>query len=82
MQEAGGEVFLNEAELWPDGKYVTTHLIVRTDFLEEQPDVVEALVRATVKTTEWINDNPEEAKTLVNGQIEEIERRRLTSGSD
>jgi len=60
------------AELWPDGKYVTTHLIVSTDFLEERPDVVEGLVRATVKTTEWINENPEEAKTLVNAQIEEI----------
>ena len=72
IQEAGGEVFLNEAELWPDGKYVTTHLIVSTDFLEERPDVVEGLVRATVKTTEWINENPEEAKTLVNAQIEEI----------
>jgi len=72
IQEAGGKVYLNEAELWPDGKYVTTHLIVSTDFLEERPDVVERLVRATVKTTEWINDNPEEAKTLVNLQIEEI----------
>ena len=72
IQEAGGEVYLNEAELWPDGKYVTTHLIVSTDFLEKRPDVVEGLVRATVKTTEWINDNPEEAKTLVNAQIEKI----------
>jgi len=72
IQEAGGEVFLNESELWPDGKYVTTHLIVSTDFLEKRPDVVEGLVRATVKTTEWINENPEEAKTLVNAQIEEI----------
>ena len=72
IQEAGGEIYLNEAELWPDGRYVTTHLIVSTDFLEKRPDVVEGLVRATVKTTEWINDNPEEAKTLVNAQIEEV----------
>jgi NitT/TauT family transport system substrate-binding protein len=72
IQEAGAKVFLNESELWPDGKYVTTHLIVSTDFLEKRPDVVEGLVRATVKTTEWINDNPEEAKTLVNSQIEKI----------
>jgi NitT/TauT family transport system substrate-binding protein len=72
IQEAGGEVYLNEAELWPDGKYVTTHLIVSTDLLEERPDIVEGLVRATVKTTEWINDNPEEAKTIVNQRIEEI----------
>ena len=72
VQEAGGEVFLNEAELWPGGKYVTTHLMVSTDFLEKRPDVVEGLVRATVKTTEWINANPGEAKSIVNSQIEKI----------
>jgi len=26
--EGGGRVFLEEKTLWPDGKYVTTHLIV------------------------------------------------------
>lgn len=72
IQEAAGELYLNEAELWPNGKYVTTHLIVSTELLEERPDVVKGLVRATVKTTEWINDNPEEAKTIVNQRIEEI----------
>lgn len=72
VQEAGGEVYLDEADLWPGGKYVTTHLVVSTDFLEERPDVVEGLVRATVKTTEWINADPEEAKTIVNSRIEEI----------
>jgi NitT/TauT family transport system substrate-binding protein len=72
IQEAGGEVYLDEAELWPDGKYVTTHLIVSTELLEERPDIVEGLVRATVATTQWINANSEEAKTIVNARIEEI----------
>lgn len=72
IQEAGGEVFLNEAELWPDGQYVTTHLIVSTDLLEERPDIVQGLVAATVATTQWINENPDEAKTIVNERIEAI----------
>lgn len=76
-QEAGGVEFLNEKDLWPDGKFVTTHLIVRTEFLEEHPDVVEALLRVHVETTEWINANAEEAKTLVNASIEEITSRAL-----
>lgn len=75
--EAGGVEFLDEKELWPDGKFVTTHLIVRTEFLEEHPDVVENLVRAHVETTLWIVENPEEAKTLVNESIEEITSRAL-----
>jgi NitT/TauT family transport system substrate-binding protein len=72
IQEAGGELFLDEGDLWPGGLYVTTHLIVSTSFLEDHPDVVERLVRATVKTTEWIGDNPDEAKQLVNEGILEI----------
>jgi NitT/TauT family transport system substrate-binding protein len=76
--EAGGTEFLNEEKLWPDGQFVTTHLIVRTKFLEDHPDVVEALVRAHVETTQWIVANPAEAKTLVNASIEEITGRPLT----
>jgi NitT/TauT family transport system substrate-binding protein len=75
--EAGGVEFLNEKDLWPDGKFVTTHLIVRTEFLEEHPDVVEQLLRAHVDTTEWINTNPEEAKALVNQSIEKITSKPL-----
>ena len=72
LQEAGGKVFLDERDLWPNGDFVTTHLIVRTKFLQENPDVVERLVRAHVKTTLWINDNPDEAKKLTNESIKKI----------
>ena len=70
--EAGGEVFLDEAELWPDGRFVTTQLIVATDFLEEHPDVVKKLLDAHVATTQFIQENPEEARRLVNQNIEEV----------
>lgn len=72
IQEAGGEVFLDERDLWPDGAFVTTHLIVSTDFLEEHPSTVEKLIQAHVETTDWIKANPDEAKTLVNKGIEEV----------
>ena len=39
--EGGGNVFLDESELWPDGQFVTTHLISSTEFLDEHPDVVD-----------------------------------------
>jgi NitT/TauT family transport system substrate-binding protein len=77
VQEAGGEIFLDEKTLWPEGKFVTTHIIVRTEFLEDHPDVVEDLVRAHVETTQWINENPAEAKQLVNQSIEEITTKAL-----
>jgi sulfonate transport system substrate-binding protein len=72
IQEAGGEVFLDERELWPQGAFVTTHLIVSTDFLDEHPSTVEKLIQAHVETTEWINENPADARQLVNEGIEEV----------
>jgi NitT/TauT family transport system substrate-binding protein len=72
VQEANGKVFLDERDLWPNGDFVTTQLIVRTKFLQENPEVVERLVRAHVKTTQWINDNPDESKKIVNESIKKI----------
>jgi len=72
VQEAKGRVFLDECDLWPNGDFVTTHLIVRTKFMEEHPDVVARLLRAHVKTTLWINDHPDEARGLVNESIKKI----------
>ena len=72
IQEAGGEVFLDERDLWPDGAFVTTHLIVSTEFLKKHPSTVRRLVEASVETTEWINDNPGEARQLANKGIEEV----------
>lgn len=77
IQEANGKVFLDEKTLWPEGKFVTTHLIVRTKFLEDHPDVIENLIRAHVETTAWINANPVEAKVLVNKSIEAITSKPL-----
>ena len=72
IREAGGRILLDERNLWPNGDFVTTHLIVRTEFLEKQPEVVERLLRAHVEVTQWINENPAEAKRLVNDGIRQV----------
>ena len=72
VQEAGGRVFLDERDLWPNGDFVTTHLIVRTKFLQEHPEAVERLLRAHVAETQWINEHPDEAKRLLNEGIKQV----------
>jgi NitT/TauT family transport system substrate-binding protein len=72
VQEAGGSVFLDERDIWPNGDFVVTHLIVRTEFLDKHPDVVERLLQAHVETTQWINEHPDEAKQLVNQGIKDV----------
>ena len=77
LKESGGKVLLDESELWPDGEFVTTQLIVRTEFLEEHPDLVENLVNAHVESTTFINDNPDEAKTIIGEQLLELTQSEL-----
>jgi len=65
----GAKVLLNEKDVWPDKKFVITNLIVSQKFLKEHPDVVEAVLRGSVKTNAWIKANPAQAKDVANAQI-------------
>ena len=44
MVAAGGKVLVNEKTLWPSGRFVTTELAVRTDFLKQHPDEAQQAV--------------------------------------
>lgn len=69
IREGNGRLFLDERELWPNGQFVTSHLIVRTQFLKDHPDLVKDWIRAHVEVTEWIGSHLPEAKKLLNMQI-------------
>jgi NitT/TauT family transport system substrate-binding protein len=70
--EGGGAVLVDERDLWPDGEFVTTHLIVRTEFLNQHPDLVLAVLRALVRSVDFITAEPEAAMAAVNAGIAEI----------
>ncbi|HKR50337.1 MAG TPA: ABC transporter substrate-binding protein [Pseudonocardiaceae bacterium] len=76
--EAGATVLVDERELWPNGQFVTTHLIVRTEFLENHPQTVEALLRGHVDAVQWATQNPAEAKNVVNDGIKTRTGKPLT----
>ncbi|MCC6496663.1 MAG: ABC transporter substrate-binding protein, partial [Propionibacteriaceae bacterium] len=42
LVNAGGKVLVDERELWPDGRFVTTNVIARTAFVQQHPDAVRA----------------------------------------
>ena len=69
---AGGHVLVDERDLWPDGKYVTTLLIVRTEFLTAQPDVVKRLLQAHVEATDYVSANAGAAQAAVATDIGRI----------
>ncbi|MFF9760133.1 aliphatic sulfonate ABC transporter substrate-binding protein [Streptomyces caelestis] len=73
----GAKVLLDESTLWPDEKFVITNIIVSQKFLKEHPDVVEAVLRGSVKTNEWINAHPEEAKASANAALKKLSGKAL-----
>ncbi|MFF7858879.1 aliphatic sulfonate ABC transporter substrate-binding protein [Streptomyces sp. NPDC007904] len=73
----GGKVLLDESTLWPDKKFVITNIIVSQRFLEEHPDVVEAVLRGSVKTNKWITANPDKAKASANAALKELSGKEL-----
>ncbi|MER7046987.1 aliphatic sulfonate ABC transporter substrate-binding protein [Streptomyces jumonjinensis] len=73
----GAKELLDESTLWPDEKFVITHIIVSQKFLKEHPDVVEAVVRGSVKTNAWINANPEKAKASANAKLKALTGKEL-----
>jgi NitT/TauT family transport system substrate-binding protein len=70
IREGNGRLFLDERDLWPQGQFVITHLIVRTKFLQEHPDLVKKWIAAHVELTDWINSNLPEAKNILNQQLQ------------
>jgi NitT/TauT family transport system substrate-binding protein len=75
--EGGGKVLVDERDLWPGGEFVTTHLIVSTEFLETYPDAVVAVLRGLVAAIDRINADPTGAQETVNASIEELTGSRL-----
>jgi NitT/TauT family transport system substrate-binding protein len=70
IKEANGKIFVDERDLWsPEGKFVTAHIIVRPDYLKENPDVIKKLIAAHVNETQWINSNKEQAIKEFNVQL-------------
>jgi NitT/TauT family transport system substrate-binding protein len=80
VQEGGGKVLVDEKTLWPDGEFVTTHLIVRTEFLSQHRDVIKKLLEGQVEANEYLASNGTEAQTVVNTGIEKITGKKLADG--
>ncbi len=68
--DAGAHVLQDEADLWDDGEFPTTVLLVRKQFLDEHPDVVAELLKGHEAAVQWIADNPDQAPAVINGAIE------------
>jgi NitT/TauT family transport system substrate-binding protein len=70
--DAGASVLLDEKTLWPNGKFPTTVMIVRSEFLQQHPDTVTALIKGEAAAIDWATANQAEAKTVVNDSLKAL----------
>ena len=69
-KEGGGKTLVDEGTLWPAGRYVTTDLIVRTDYLRAHADIVQGLLEGQVAAVDLIATQPARAQQLVAQRVQ------------
>jgi sulfonate transport system substrate-binding protein len=76
--DAGAKVLVDEKSLWPQGLFPTTVVVVRTQFLQQHPETVNAILKGTLQSIDWAAANPADAKTVVNDGIEQLTHSKLS----
>jgi len=64
VEELGGVRLFNEEKLWPNEQFASVLLIARTNYLENNPEVIRNWIKSHEETVSWINSNPDESKTI------------------
>src|SRR5215475_8325544 len=68
----GGTRLVNEASLWPGGKFVTTILVVTQSCLEDHPTVVNGLLKGQIQANDYINSSAQSAAQAANAELTEL----------
>lgn len=81
VREAGAKVLVDEKTLWPGGKFPTTVVIVRTQFLQQHPATVQAVLRGVLDANALAESDPAEAKAAVNRELEQLTGKALQAAT-
>ena len=66
VEELNGIRLFNENQFWPEKQFSSVLLIGRTDFIDNNPEIVRKWIESNDKTVQWINSNPDKAKMIYN----------------
>lgn len=77
IKEAKANIVLDSRQLLNDGKYSTTVIVVRKEYLDKHPEIVEAFLKNHVELTERINNNPVQEKQIINAKLSELNQKPL-----
>jgi NitT/TauT family transport system substrate-binding protein len=68
----GGTRLVNEASLWPGGKFVTTNLVVTQSFLTAHPSAVDGLLKGQIQANDYINASGAAAGQAANAELTKL----------
>src|SRR5690349_24209881 len=68
----GGTRLVNEASLWPGGKFVTTHLVVTQSFRKAHPSTVNGLLKGQIEANSYINADATAAANVANAELTKL----------
>jgi len=80
MVQNGGHVLVNEASLWPKGRFVTTNLVVTQQFLAAHPQVVTGLLKGQIQANSFIHANMPGAEAAANKELTSLLGKGLDPG--
>ena len=77
VKEGGAKVLVDEGSLWPNGKYVTTQLMVSTKWLAANPAMAKTIIETLIATIDQVNADPAAAQKTVNAEIKKWTSKQL-----
>ncbi len=77
IAETGARLVLDERDLWPQRRFTTTVLVARTAFLEREPELVRAILRAHLDGVNWLVRHPAEGRGVVNAELKRLTGKAL-----
>lgn len=69
LEHNGAEIVLDYDEVYKDGDYPVAVVVIRNEFLEEHPDIVDVFIKEHESTTDYMIQNVEEASAVVNEEL-------------
>jgi NitT/TauT family transport system substrate-binding protein len=79
MLADGGTRLVDEASLWPSGKFVTTNLVVTQAFLKAHPSTVNGLLKGQIQANDYISKDQAAAEQAANAELTKLTGKGLKS---
>jgi len=77
LQMQGAGMLLDYKEVYRKGDYPVTVVVVRNDYLKENPEIVEAFLAEHERVTGLVNEDPKGSAVIVNDEINEATGKSL-----